>query len=119
MVTLLEPLSMYVIILIADSTLVFARPWENWVKWEYAAFLLSFWVGFSLRAKRVHQRPLAISPIYLEMRWDSFSWRTIKKRLELVIIGNDSGFGPNVQYFIQADLFFNSIGGVLYSCLLG
>jgi hypothetical protein len=52
-VTLLEPLSMYVIILIADSTIVFALPWENWMKWEYAAFILSFWVGFSFRAKRV------------------------------------------------------------------
>jgi hypothetical protein len=52
-VTLLEPLSMYVIILIADSTLVFALPWENWMRWEYAAFTFFFWVGFSLRARRV------------------------------------------------------------------
>jgi hypothetical protein len=36
-----------------------------------------------------------------------------------VILGSDEGFGPNPQFFIQADLFFGPVVGLLYSLILG
>jgi hypothetical protein len=40
------------------------------------------------------------------------------KPLGMMILGSESG-GPNVQYFIYADLFFSPVVGCLYSVLVG
>ncbi|MDE1176973.1 MAG: hypothetical protein PW789_10250 [Edaphobacter sp.] len=50
-VAALEPLTMYVLILIADSTLMFALPWNNTDRWKYVGFLFAFWIGFVCRRK--------------------------------------------------------------------
>lgn len=36
-----------------------------------------------------------------------------------IILGSDDGFGPNAQYFVQADLFFGPISGLLYCFIVG
>jgi hypothetical protein len=42
-----------------------------------------------------------------------------KAALGSIILGSDEGFGPNVQYFIQADLFFGIYFGILYCFIIG
>lgn len=36
-----------------------------------------------------------------------------------LILGSDNGFGPNVQYFVQADLFFGPTLGMVYCFVVG
>jgi hypothetical protein len=43
-----------------------------------------------------------------------------REPLGSVILGTgDNGFGPNPQYFIEADLYFGSLFGCVYSLLIG
>lgn len=51
---------MFVLILVADTALMFAFPWSTSLKWEFVGFLVFFWAGFSLRG-RLPQKAFAIS----------------------------------------------------------
>jgi hypothetical protein len=42
-----------------------------------------------------------------------------QQALGSIIIGSDDGFGPNAQYFVQADLFFGPYYGLLYAFATG
>jgi hypothetical protein len=42
-----------------------------------------------------------------------------QEALGTIILGGDSGFGPNAQYFVRADLFFGPVYGFLYSLGIG
>jgi hypothetical protein len=42
-----------------------------------------------------------------------------EQSLGALILGGDDGFGPNAQYFVQADLYFGPIYGLLYCGILG
>jgi uncharacterized MAPEG superfamily protein len=48
---IVDPLTFFVLAMIANSTLMFALPWERAVKIEFVFFAFFFWLGFALRAR--------------------------------------------------------------------
>jgi len=50
-VSIFDPLCMFVLILVADSALMFGLPWSSSLRWEFVGFVIFFWAGFSLRGR--------------------------------------------------------------------
>jgi len=50
-----DPLNLFIISLVANSAIMFSLPWDLQLKWEYAAYTLALWIGFSLSSR--HQSP--------------------------------------------------------------
>lgn len=57
---LFDPLSFFLLTLIADSALMLVLPWATYLKWEYVGFFLSLWAGFAFRGNPSATHPAVV-----------------------------------------------------------
>ena len=57
-ISIFDPLNMFIVATIADAILVFGLDWSLKVKWEFAIFAVCFWGGFALAGKIPQTTPV-------------------------------------------------------------
>ncbi len=50
-ISIVDPLNMFIVAMIADCVLMYGLNWESSAKVEFTFFIVSFWVGFALKGR--------------------------------------------------------------------
>jgi hypothetical protein len=57
-ISIFDPLNMFIVAMIADAVLMFGLDWDSDVKVEFTFFLVFFWIGFAFAGKAPTESPV-------------------------------------------------------------
>src|SRR5215472_6965990 len=56
-ISVLDPLNLFIVAMIADVVLMFGLPWDSSAKIEFTFFIVFFWIGFTFTGKMPTDNP--------------------------------------------------------------